>query len=61
MYTVTYSEMERAAIALFTTNLDKQSEFTTCIKHLLAHPTVQTFIKTDGYRDGKLQGRQASN
>ncbi len=42
MYTVTYREMERAAIALFSesANLDKDCEFTTCLKHLLAQGRV---------------------
>ncbi len=54
MNTVTYCEMERAALALFTANLDKECEFTTWLKHLLAQPRVHTLSKTQGYRDCKI-------
>ena len=40
MYTVTYREMERAALALFSANLDTTCEYTTCLKHLIAQPRV---------------------
>jgi hypothetical protein len=41
MYTVTYSKMERAAIALFSANTDKKCEFSTCLKHPVAQLRVQ--------------------
>ncbi len=44
MYTVTYCEMERAAIALFSANLDKTCGFTTCLKHLVAQPRVHEYV-----------------
>jgi hypothetical protein len=58
MYTVTSREMESAAIALFTANLDMEFKFTTCLKHLLSQPRAQTF-KSEGYRDSKLPINQA--
>ena len=59
MYTVTYREMERAVIALFTANVDKVCEFTTCLKHLLAQVRVQEYMRSQGYRDGRLPIDQA--
>ncbi len=44
MYTVTYRAMKRAAIALFSANVDKEGKFTTCFKHLLAQQRVQEYI-----------------
>jgi hypothetical protein len=59
MYTVTYREMERAVIALFTANVDKVCEFTTCLKHLLAQVRVQEYMRLQRYRDGLLPIDQA--
>jgi hypothetical protein len=59
IYTVTYREMERAVIALFTANLDKECEFTTCLKHLLAQQRVQDYMRIQRYRDGLLAIDQA--
>ncbi len=61
MYTVTYREMARlaSAIALFTANLNKEFDITTCLKHLIARPRVKTYTKSQGYRDCKLPIDQA--
>jgi hypothetical protein len=59
MYTMTYQEMERAAIALFSASLDKDCEFTTCLKHLLAQQKVQGYMSTQRFRDGQLPIDQA--
>ena len=59
MYHVTYNEMERAALALLTANLNKECEFTKYIKHLLAQPNVEKYMEGEKYRDGKLPIDQA--
>ena len=59
MYTVTYREMERAAIALLTANVDKECEFTRYLKHLLAQPNVEKYMKGAKYQAGKLPIDQA--
>ena len=56
MYTVTYSKMERVAIALLTANVDKECEFTRYLKHLLAQPNVEKYMK-----GAKVPGRQVSH
>ena len=59
MYHVTYNEMERAALALLTANMNKECEFTKYIKHLLAQPNVEKYMEGEKYRDGKLPIDQA--
>ena len=59
MYHVTYNEMERAALALLTANLNKECEFTKYIKHLLAQPNVEKYMDGEKYREGKLPIDQA--
>ncbi len=58
MYTGTYREMERAAIALFSANLDKKCEFTTCIKHLVTQPRVQQYVAVFPSTKPKVTTRQ---
>ena len=61
MYTVTYREMsvERAAFALLTANVDKECEFTRYLKHLLAQPKGEKYVKSQTYQEGKLPIDQA--
>ncbi len=59
MYTVTYREMDRAAIALFSANLDKKCEFTTCLKHLVVQPQVQENVASPKLVNGLLFVDQA--
>ena len=54
MYHVTYSEMERAAIALLTANVNKECEFTRYLKHLLAQPNFEKYMRGQKYQEGKL-------
>ena len=59
MYTVTFYDMERAALALLTANVDKKCDFTRYLKHLLAQTNVQIYMKSDGFEEGKLPIEQA--
>jgi hypothetical protein len=59
MYTVSFREMERAALALFGANLDKTCEFTTCLKHLIAQPRVITFVASEAFLSRRLPIDQA--
>ena len=59
MYTVTFREMEKAALALLTANVDKKCEFTRYLKHLLSQPSVRIFMESEGYMEGKLPMDQA--
>jgi hypothetical protein len=59
MYTVSYREMERAALTLFSANLDKTCEFTTWLKHLIAQPRVLTFVASQIFLNGRLPIDQA--
>jgi len=59
MYTVSFREMERAALALFGANLDKTCEFTTCLKHLIAQPRVMTFVASQAFLSRRLPIDQA--
>ena len=59
MYTVTFREMEKAALALLTANTEKPCEFSTFIGHLLSQPTVQGYLSSDEYEAGKLPIDQA--
>jgi hypothetical protein len=59
MYTVTYREMERAALALFSANLDKTCQSTTCLKHLIARPLVITFVASQNFLNRRLPIDQA--
>ena len=59
MYHVTYNEMERAALALLTANVNKECEFTKYLKHLLAQPNVEKYMKGAKYQAGKLPIDQA--
>ena len=59
MYTVTYRETERAAFALLTANEDKDCEFTRYLKHLLAQPNVEKYMRSQKYLDAKLSIDQA--
>ena len=53
VYTLTYREMERVVIARLTANVDKECEFTRYLKHLLAQPSVQKYMRSQDYKDGK--------
>jgi hypothetical protein len=59
MHTVTDREMERADIALFSANLDKKCEFTTCLKHLVAQPRVQAYVGSKSFLPSQLPIDQA--
>ena len=59
MYHVTYNKMERAALALLTANVNKECEFTKYLKHLLAQPNVEKYMKGAKYQAGKLPIDQA--
>ena len=59
MYTLTYYEMQRATFALMTANVDKDCEFTRYLKHLLAQPNVQKYMRSQNYIDGKIPIDQA--
>ena len=59
MYTVTFREMEKAALALLTANTEKQCEFSTYIGHLLSQPSVQEYLLSSEYLAGKLPIDQA--
>ena len=59
MYTVSFREMERATLALFSANMDKTCEFTTCLKHLIAQPRVITFIASQNFLSRSLPIDQA--
>ena len=50
MYTVTFREMERAALSLLTANVDKKCDFTRHFKHLLAQTGVQNYMKNDLFK-----------
>ena len=54
VYTVTYREMERATIALLTANVDKECEFTRYLKHLLAEPNIQIYMRSQDYQVSKF-------
>ena len=56
MYTVTFREMEKAALALLTANVEKKCEFSTYIGHLLSQPTVLSFMMSDECLAGRLPG-----
>jgi hypothetical protein len=58
-YTVTFRDMEKAALALLTANVDKECDFTRYLKHLLAQPNVQKFLQTEFYKNGELPIDQA--
>jgi hypothetical protein len=59
--TVTFSNIQRAALALLpvTAIVVDDCEFTMCLKHLLAQPNVQKYMKSQDYTDGKLLIDQA--
>ena len=59
MYTVTFREMEKAALALLTANVEKKCEFSTYIKHLLSWPTVLRYMGSTDCLGGKLPIDQA--
>ena len=59
MYHVTYNEMERAALALLTANVNKECEFTKYLQHLLVQPNVEKYMKGQKYLAGKLPIDQA--
>ena len=59
MYTVTFREMEKAALALLTANTEKKCEFSTYIGHLLSQPSVQEYLLSSEYLAGKLPIDQA--
>ena len=59
MYTMTYREMDRAAIALLTVNVNKECKFTRYLKHLLAQPNVEKYMRGQKYQAGKLPIDQA--
>ncbi len=59
MYTVTYREMERVALSLFSANLDKTCEFTTCLKHLIAQPRVIQYVASPNFLSSRLPIDQA--
>ena len=54
VYTLTFYEMQKAALALLTANVDKDCKFSTCPTHLLAQLNVQIYMKRQVYKDGKL-------
>ena len=54
MYTVTFREMEKAALALLTADVEKKCEFSTYIGHLLSQPTVQAYVSCEEYEAGRL-------
>ncbi len=57
--TLTFCKMQRATLALLPANVDKGCEFTACLKHLLAQPNVQKYMKTQRYSAGKPPINQA--
>ena len=59
MYTLTFREMEEAALSLLTVNVDKKCDFTRYLKHLLAQTNVQKYMKSDGSKEGKVPIDQA--
>ena len=59
MYTVTFREMERAALSLLAANVDKKCDFTRYLKHLLAQTGVQDYLKSHFFKEGKLPIDQA--
>ena len=59
MYTVTFREMERAALALLTANVDKKCELSRYLKHLLCQPTVLNYMGNKEFLEGKLPIDQA--
>ena len=54
MYTITFREMEKAALALLTANVEKRCEFSRYIKHLPSQPTVLRYMTSTGCLAGKL-------
>jgi hypothetical protein len=50
MYTVTFREMERAALSLLTANVDKECDFSRYLKHLRDQLGVQEYIKSDLFK-----------
>ena len=46
MYTVTFREMERAALSLLTANVDKECDFSRYLKHLRGQVGVKEFIES---------------
>ena len=50
MYTVTFREMERAALSLLTANVDKECDFSRYLKHLRGQVGVQEFIESDLFK-----------
>ena len=59
MYSVTFREMEKAALALLTANVDKKCDFTRYLKHLPAQTNVQKYMKSDVFEEGRLPIDQA--
>ena len=50
MYTVTFREMERAALSLLTANVDKECDFSRYLKHLRGQVGVKEFIESDLFK-----------
>ena len=61
MYTVTFREMERAALSLLTANVDKECDFSRYLRHLRGQVGVQDYVKSDLFRQGKLPIDQAQS
>ena len=59
MYTVTFREMERAALALLTANVDKKCEFSRYLKHLLSQQSVLRYMVSKECIEGKRPIDQA--
>ena len=59
MYTVTFREMEKAALALLTADVEKKCEFSTYIGHLLSQPAVLKYMSSSECLEGKLPIDQA--
>ena len=58
-YTLTFRDMEKAALALLTVNVDKECEFTRYLKHLRAQANVQRYMEHESYQTGRLPIDQA--
>ena len=58
-YTLTFRDMEKAALTLLTANVDKECEFTRYLKHLPAQANVQRYLEHESYQNGRLPIDQA--
>ncbi len=53
LYTVTYFGMQKAVMSLLKANMEKDCEFTSCLKLLLCRPHVQQYLDSEEFMANK--------